>query len=332
MEDTDLMPPPVRPRGLRPGDTVAVLAPASQIKPGQEEALRRGLAWLEAQGWRPRLMTHAEARHPALPFLAGDDDARLADLHAAFADPDVRAVWCVRGGWGSPRLLDRLNFDLLAAHPKILIGFSDLTGLHVPINQRLGLITFHGPMVASNLGTDKWQQSAWAVESLRRCVEAGRGAPGPLSQGRPEFMGRTLVPGTAVGTTVGGNMSLLSALLGTPYGLDDRPGRILLLEEVDERPYRVDRMLTQLRLALKLSAVAGVALGQFTDLSDEEKPLIEAVFQDRLGDLGKPVVAGLPFGHEDPAGCVPLGAPARLEARADGTGDLIFPEPTVQAE
>jgi muramoyltetrapeptide carboxypeptidase len=308
---------------------VAVLAPASQVKSGQEEQLRRGLLWIEEQGWKPRLMDHASARHVSLPFLAGEDESRLADLHAAFADPEINAVWCVRGGWGSPRLLGRLNLDLIAAHPKVFVGFSDITGLHVALNQRLNMVTFHGPMVASNLGADAWQASPWAVESLLRAVCAGRGAPGSLSQGDPAKMGHTLVEGVAEGVVIGGNASLIANLMGTPFGLDDTPGRILILEDLDEAPYRVDRMLTQLRLALKLQAVAGVALGQFTGLSEENASLLRAVFEDRLGDLGKPVVMGLPFGHEDPAACVPLGAPARIEARADCTGDLIYKEAVV---
>ncbi|MBN1477731.1 LD-carboxypeptidase [Candidatus Sumerlaeota bacterium] len=318
---------PIRPAGLRSGDTVAVLAPASQIKPGQEEARAKGRAWLEAHDLIPKMMTHSETRHPRLPFLAGEDEARLADLHEAFADPEVRAVWCMRGGWGSPRLLADLDFDLIAAHPKVFIGFSDITGLHSVLNQRLGWVTFHGPMISANLGTKTWQGSDWAVESLLRCVMARRGAPGPISQGRPEFMGSTLVEGVARGVTIGGNLSLVGSLLGTPFGLDDTPGRILVLEEVGEAPYRIDRLLTQLRLALKLESVAGIALGQFTGLDEDDERVLRAVFEDRLGDLGKPVVMGLPFGHEDPAACVPLGAPARLEARSDGTGDLIFPEP-----
>jgi muramoyltetrapeptide carboxypeptidase len=318
---------PIRPAGLRSGDIVAVLAPASQIKSGQGEAREKGLAWLEAQGLQPQMMTHSEASHPRLPFLAGEDEARLADLHAAFADPEIKAVWCMRGGWGSPRLLADLDFDLIAAHPKVFIGFSDITGLHLVLNQRLGWVTFHGPMISANLGTEKWQGSEWAVESLLCCVMAERGAPGSLSQGLPDFMGRTLVEGVARGITIGGNLSIVDSLLGTPFGLDDAPGRILVLEEVSEAPYRIDRLLTQLRLALKFESVAGIALGQFTGLDKEDERVLQAVFEDRLGDLGKPVVMGLPFGHEDPAACVPLGAPARLEARGDGTGDLIFPEP-----
>ncbi len=320
---------PIRPAGLRSGDTVAVVAPASQIKSGQEESLARGLAWLEAQGWKPRLMTHAAEHHPRLPFLAGEDAARVADLHEAFRDPDVRAVWCLRGGWGCPRLLPLLDFDLLAAHPKLFIGFSDITGLHVVLNQRLGWVTFHGAMVASNLGQAGWQESAWAVESLRRCVCADGGAPGPLSQGQPEFMGRALVEGSAEGITIGGNATLIQSLLATPFGLDDAAGRILVIEDVGEPPYRLDRFLTQLRLALQLDTIAGVALGQFSEIDSDDAPLIEAVFRDRLGDLGKPVVMAMPFGHETVTGCVPLGARARIEARGDGTGDLIFTEPTV---
>jgi muramoyltetrapeptide carboxypeptidase len=133
----------------------------------------------------------------------------------------------------------------------------------------------------------------------------------------------------AEGTTIGGNGSLISQLLGTPFGLDDSPGRILCIEEISEAPYRIDRMLTHLHLAMKLSSLAGVALGQFTGISEEDLPALRAVIHDRLGDLGKPVVMGLPFGHDDLAACLPMGAPARLEANPDGKGDLIFPEPTV---
>jgi muramoyltetrapeptide carboxypeptidase len=222
-----------------------------------------------------------------------------------------------------------IDYDLIAANPKVFIGFSDITAIHVALNQRLGLVTFHGPMIASNLGTEKWQRSEWAIASLRRAITLTNEPPGPLSQGDQTMMGRSLVEGVAEGTTIGGNLSLICGMLGTPVGLDDSPGRILLIEDVGETPYRADRALTQLRLAHKLSAVAGIAVGQFTELTAEEQTSMEEVFRDRLGDLGIPVVTGLPFGHEDPAGCIPLGAPARLEARSDGTGDLIITEPAV---
>lgn len=312
----------IKPKALKAGDQVAVVAPASGVEP---EAFDRALASLTALGFRPKAGTHARGRKG---FLSGTDAERLADLHAAFADKDVKAVWCVRGGGGSPRLLPSLDFDLIRKNPKVFIGFSDITALHIAISQRTGLVTFHGPV-----GT-----SQYTDYTRGRVMEllTGSAKPPIVVDPSPEnlkkeatlFHPATIKGGRATGKLTGGNLSLLAALCGTPYALKDIAGKILFIEDINEPPYRVDRMLTQLRQSLDLRSLAGIALGVFDDGANAAKdaePLLD-VFRDRLGDLGVPVVYGLSFGHITDNMTLPYGIKAELDADA---ASLTFLESAV---
>ncbi|HRD98805.1 MAG TPA: LD-carboxypeptidase, partial [Rubrivivax sp.] len=234
------------------------------------------------------------------------DDTRLADLHAALADPEVAAIHCIRGGYGSMRILDRIDAGLVRRAAKLLIGYSDITALHA-LWARQGLASLHAPMAASDLLLPDRQADRDAFFGLlRQGLLAGQTlAPGLDAAARTLCRG-----GVAEGTLVGGNLSLVAALLGTPWAWDVR-GAILFLEDVNEEPYRVDRLLTQLRLAGVLDAAAGFVLGSFTE---EASPNV--LLQELLGDLGKPVLAGWPSGHGTPNRPLPLGLRVRLDAQA----------------
>ena len=286
---------------LRAGDLVGVIAPAG---PATAERVALVEPLFARFGLRTRLYPSCHARHPHHDFLAGADALRLADLHAAFADADVRAVFCLRGGWGSPRLLAGVDTTLLRAHIKPFIGYSDITALHALL-QRQGLMSFHAPMPASDLVIDGAEDDAAALFALLMQ---------PLTAGRvfaPTLLpGAWQVGGAASGRLVGGNLSLVAALAGTPWALDAR-GAILFLEDVSEALYRVDRLLTQLRHTGLLDAAAGFLLGSFTEDADPT-----TLLREHLARLGKPVLAGWPAGHGQPNRALPLGAKATLDAAA----------------
>jgi muramoyltetrapeptide carboxypeptidase len=285
---------------LPAGATLGVIAPAGPPKPGRLGPVPR---LIEAQGYRAKLYPGCFGP-PHLEHLAAPDAQRLADLHAAFADPEVDAVLALRGGYGCLRLLDRVDTALLRQHPKLLIGYSDLTALHAVLDQQ-GLPALHAPMPASDWLAPGGEADAAALfERLRLGWAAGEEigpAPPPHPLNRP---------GRAHGRLIGGNLAVFTALLGTPF-LPDCRGAILFLEDVSEEPYRVDRLLTQLRLGGVLDAAAGFVLGSFT-----ESGVPDAVLADRLGTLDKPVLAGWPSGHGQPNRPLPLGLMAELDADA----------------
>lgn len=279
----------LRPPRLRPGDTVAVVAPAGPVDP---ERLEAGVAVLRVWGLEVRV----DVAEPAgLPWLAGDDHDRAARLTRAWTDPGVAAVWTARGGYGTQRLVDLLDWSVLAgASPKLLAGFSDNTALHQAFAARLGLATLHCTGVAA-LGDDE----PATVEETRRLVLSGGAV---ILQGTPDPAG-----GTADGVLVGGNLTLLATSAGTPV-VHAAEGGIVLLEDVGEQPYRLDRSLTQLLRSGWFDGVRGVALGAFTDCGDPD--LVAALLQDRLAPLGVPLLHGVPVGH------VPANHPVLLGARA----------------
>jgi muramoyltetrapeptide carboxypeptidase len=293
----------VRPAVLRPGDTVLLVSPSGPARP---EAVAVGMELLAAWGLRPVPAPHAYAR---TGFLAGSDDQRLADLNAGFADPTVRAIVCTRGGYGAQRVVDGIDMAAVRRDPKLVVGFSDVTALQLALWRGARLATVHGPGAA-------WRPRRTppvSAESLRTAlmttdeVVVGRDPTVPTAA--------VLVPGTAHGTLLGGNLCLLAASIGTP-DLPDLRGAVLLIEDVGEPPYKVDRMLTHLHRSGALAGLAGVAVGQFTGCADAGPVTVVEVLAERLGALGVPVLGGLPVGHGTGQLTVPLGVPATLDATA----------------
>lgn len=283
-------------RTLREGDLVGVIAPAG---PSAAEPLVQVQPLLAARGLRTRLFPSC---HACEGFLAGPDALRLSDLHAAFADPEVAAVLCLRGGYGSGRLLDRVDRALLCAHDKPFVGYSDITALHA-LRAREGLVGLHAPMPGSDLVKPGREADADAL--FARLLGGWSGGEELAPALDPAGL---RIDGVAEGLLIGGNLSLVAALVGTPFAWHPA-GAILFLEEVAEEPYRVDRLLGQLHLAGVLDAVAGVLLGSFTEA---ESPA--AILRDYLEPLGKPVLGGWPSGHGTPNLPLPLGARVRIDA------------------
>jgi muramoyltetrapeptide carboxypeptidase len=283
-------------RALQPGALIGVVAPAG---PAEPEALALVEPLLARHGYRARLYPGCHARRD---YLAGDDEVRLADLHAAFADAEVAAVFCLRGGYGSARLLGRIDADLVARAHTPLVGYSDITALHAWLG-RAGMVGLHAPMPASDLiqpGRDADADALFAL--LGGGLRAG-------TEWAPALDASTLHrDGVAEGRLAGGNLSVVASLLGTPFAcpVDDA---ILFLEDVGEEPYRVDRLLTQLNLAGVLAAARGFLLGSFTGQASPQR-----VLADALLPLGKPLLAGWPAGHGTPNRPLPLGARVRIDA------------------
>lgn len=300
----------VYPPALRHGDAVAVVTPSSPVP---WERLDAGVALLSSWGLQPREGRHARAVHG---HLAGTDAQRAADLNAAFRDPEVRAVWATRGGYGLTRLLDRLDWAALAHDPKLLIGFSDTTALLVAARRRIGLVGLHGQFVARlhllDPGARRWLRNlvfATAVDAVDAVVS-----------GTPVIGGS----GRVTGPLVGGNLAVLAALAGTSDALRVH-GSIVLLEEVNEAPYAVDRLLTQLLRSGGLDGARGVVVG--TAVGCEPAPgapsaTFDEVILERLGNLGIPVLTGLPVGHSNHQHALVHGGHVTLDA-AQGALEMV---------
>ncbi|THH41168.1 S66 peptidase family protein [Neolewinella litorea] len=291
--------PPAR---LRPGDTVGLITPASFL---DDEGLERAVTQIEGLGLRVKLGRYVRSENG---FLAGTDAERLGDLHAMFGDRDVQAVWCARGGYGSARLLPDLNYNLIRRNPKILVGYSDITALLNAITRETGIITYHGPVGSSEF-------TAYTEKHLRMALWEGEewSTIHPPEEGPEPYIIR---PGRASGELWGGNLSLLVASVGTDFTppIDDS---LLFIEEVGEKPYRIDRMLTQLRQAWKLDKVAGIVLGTFKDCEadpDDRSLTLRETLTERLGDLDVPVAYGLPIGHIKDMCTLPVGGRATFDA------------------
>jgi len=295
---------PIRGGVLRPGDTVMLVSPSG---PAPQERVDIGVSMLTAWGLKVEI---APGALDAFGYFAGPDDARLAGVNAALRDPAVRGVICTRGGYGAQRIVDGIDFEAVRADPKVFTGFSDITALQMAMWQRTGLASVHGPMAAWN--GDRTGDAS--IASLRTSLMSTD--PLLIPARDDEETSEISVPGPAIrGTLLGGNLCLLQASIGTP-DMPDLTGAILLLEEVEEPPYKVDRMLTHLRRCSALDEIAGIAIGQFTDCSDGWPTTIVDVILDRLGDLGVPVLGGLPIGHGKDQLSVPIGTPAILDVAA----------------
>jgi muramoyltetrapeptide carboxypeptidase len=362
-------PAPIFPKALAPGDTVMIVAPAKYL---DKERVSLAKKRLEGMGFKVRIPDNLFRKKG---FLGGSDDERAAEIMDAFRDPKVNAIFPGTGGYGTTRIVDKLDYDVIRRNPKILVGFSDITGLHIAINQRTGLVTFHSPNPEWGLGVKddlspfagKWfwrailaksydpkmvagdrttvGQNVSSRERNRRAMRnpramRGRHAselpspdegytifthagkpPGPanakLFKDVPEPV--TMRGGKAHGRLIGGNVSVVHALMGTPYEIQT-DGKILFLEDVGEAPYRVDRMLNTMRLAGKFDHVAGIILGQFTARKDEAKwdddESIDDVLKDFFGKLHVPVLSHFPIGHVRFNTTLPVGAMAELDADA----------------
>jgi len=313
----------VRPRRLTPGATIALVAPAGPLL--ERDDLTRAVALCRALDYEPRLAPAAGRRHG---YLAGTDEERLGDLNAALRDPAVDAIWCIRGGFGSTRILHQVDFEALAARPRPLIGFSDITALLLGAVAGAGVVTFHGPVARasmpgfSRLHFERVLAKAEAPGRLGRLPEP----PGVLVPRADRIA--TLRGGVAEGPLLGGNLTLLQCLIGTRF-LPALDGAILFLEDVGEDLYRVDRMLAHLRMTGALDRLAGVAVGRFTELKrhmNDGALGFDEVLETYFGPLGIPVAYGFPIGHIDDQWTLPLGVRARLDADA---GELDILEPGV---
>jgi muramoyltetrapeptide carboxypeptidase len=302
-----------KPPRLRAGDTVGLVEPAGFTDDQFDLALIKES--IAAMGLVPKAAPHLAARWG---YLAGKDRERAADLNAMFADKDVRAIFAVRGGWGSARVLPYLDWKIIRANPKLLIGFSDITALHLAIAARAGFTTIHGPNAASAWGALSWDSfRALAFEGQTPTYSSPPGAEDRLAQrvGRV----RTLRGGKAQGPLLGGNLTVLTALMGTPY-LPDFTGAILFIEDVDEAEYRIDRMLTQLALAGVLGKVAGVVFGQCTDCRARGASYggftLSQVLEQHLAPLGVPAFQGALIGHVPNQFSIPVGVRGEIDADA----------------
>lgn len=304
----------IKPARLREGDLVGLIAPGGHTN---DAALAQAVANIESLGLRVRL---GDNIHYVYGNYGGTVEQRLADLHAMFLDPEIKAVWAVRGGSGCISLLEHIDYRLIRAHPKVLIGYSDITCLHLALLKKAGLVTFHGPVGSSTF-------SEYSVAQMRNVLMTPQDSYTiPMCADNPPP--RTVHEGVATGRLIGGNLSLVSALAGTPYAADFKDC-ILYLEEVNEEPYRVDRMMMQLQLSQGYRNAAAVVLGIFENCegADGESALsLDDTVDQHLSPLTRPAVAGYSFGHIRNQFTIPVGLRARLDTERQ---TLTLLEPAV---
>ena len=294
---------PIKPCRLKDGDVIGIVAPSSPFK---LHDLKQGVAVLHAMGYRTHLADDLLARNG---YLAGDDRQRYLQLHQMFADPQVNAVMCARGGFGAMKLLERLDYGLIGANAKPFIGFSDITALHQAFFQKTGLVTFHGPLVTTLAKADAaihktWKAALAGDHALRYAVHEKQ----------------ILRAGSAEGIFRGGNLATLCHLLGTAFA-PDLDGCLLFIEDTGEAPYRVDRMLTQMKMAGTFQGLKGLVVGSFKGCGDYAQIL--QLIDQHFKDMRIPVITGFPMGHDEPNVIVPLGLSARMDT---DKGELVFAE------
>ncbi len=283
----------IKPPRLRPGDGVGVVSPAGPVNRSDLDA---DLHFLRSKGYTVHVAPHVYHRRE---YLAGSDADRLEDLEEMFRRSEIKGIFCSRGGYGSLRLLDRIDYRLIREHPKILVGYSDITALLAAVHEETGLITFHGPVVK---GFSRLSENA------RRNLFQMISSPQPARF--TPMAGYPLSPGKARGPIKGGNLSLICRLLGTPF-MPDLAGCILFMEDRGEAPYRIDRMLTHLALSGSLDTIKGLIVGQFLDCGDPSA--IDNLIKERFMPMNIPVAAGFPLGHGLDNTTLPLGVPAELD-------------------
>lgn len=306
----------VRPKRLKAGQTVALISPSSGLTTDQ---INKAIDNMNSIGLKPKLGKYADRLNG---FLAGTDIERVEDIHWAFTDNSIDAVWCLRGGYGLSRILPQIDFAKIKGNPKPFIGYSDITALHVAIHQRTGLVTFHGPVATSTL-------SDYTKDHVLKTLFNGTApdkipiSPDNAANTNLLYKTQVIASGTARGQLIGGNLSLLTAVAGTPYALNDVRGKILFTEDVGEKPYRIDRMFTQLKQSVDLRSCAAIALGIFSECdAPEGSPSVIDVVKDQFAGLGIPVIYGLSFGHIRDQFTLPLGVDAEMDT-ANATLTLL---------
>ncbi len=315
----------IKPAAIKEGDTVAIIAPGTAVSDPDdllraEEILKflklnfiYGKNTIKGSGYKSRSIKE-----------------RVDDLHHAFADDSVKAVFCIRGGYGSGQLLDSIDYGLIRSNPKVFTGYSDITALHIAIGKYSGLITFHGPVLLSSFvpfTLNYYKKAVFSREPIGKIHN-----PNHNGSIRDPYPTRTINGGKAKGRLTGGNLTLVCSLMGTPYEIETE-GKILCIEDVGEEPYRIDRMLTQLRLAGKLEKAAGIAFGRCVECGPKQfEPSttwdysLGEVLDNILGGLGIPVFYGLTFGHSANQATLPMGIEAEINA---DEGYLDVTEPAV---
>lgn len=302
------------PPRLHQGDLLGIIAPASPTD--DPSRIERGVRYLEGLGYRTILGKHITHR---TGYLAGTDAERAEDIHAMFSDTRVKGIFCLRGGYGTPRLLGMLNYRLIARNPKVFVGYSDITALHFAFRACAGLVSFHGPMVGVDMiaGMDPF-----AEEALWGLLTSAAKKRSLLPPGTPVT---TLRGGKGRGRLLGGNLSLVVTLLGTRY-FPSRGSSILYLEDVGEEPYRVDRMMAHLRNAGVLRGASGMVYGYFSDCEPKDPSApslgLPEILQDSASVVRGPVIGGAPFGHEKKTMTLPFGVRAELDGDS-GSLDLL---------
>lgn len=332
----------IKPKKLQPGMTIGVIAPASAARNPKD--VDRAIRGLEAAGFNVKLGRHVRDRYG---YLASTDKNRLDDLHRMFADPKVDGIMCLRGGYGTSRIVNDIDYDIIKSNPKVFIGFSDITMLTLAFWKKCKLVSFNGPMASSTFGQTR--PSRFSIGGFLRTVAYAEPA-GSIWQEHDDRNYRVIRHGNAKGRLTGGNLSLMAASVGTPFEIQTR-NTIVFIEEIDEKPYSIDRMLTQLLSAGKLKDAAGIVIGRnvphsaCADLETKAavkapqtikplprkvprsfEPVMDDIFYDRLRPLGIPVITGLPFGHIDDYATLPIGIRASMNSR---TGDLVIEEAAV---
>ena len=311
----------LKPQRLAPGDTIAVISPASPSL--TLTYMERGIEAFQQMGYRVITEQHV---HDRRLLFAGDENARVSDIHAAFRDPSVRAIICTRGGCGTSQVLPHIDYSIIADNPKILVGYSDITALQTAIFNATGLITFYGPMMASDFGKSLGHYKVRNFFKILTETQQTTELKNPSSKKM-----LTLYPGKAEGQLAGGCLSVVAASLGTRYELDTK-GKILFFEDIDEQPHRVDRYLTQLIQAEKLQQARGIIFGPFPKCEYLTKDnyfkfgvtLLDLI-KERIAPLGIPAIYGLQFGHVTNKLTIPFGGNATLDA----TNCRVFVEPCV---
>ena len=294
-----------KPRKLKLGDTIGLVSPSG---PTTLENVEKLIKELEGFGFKVKV---GKSPYESMGFLAGTDEIRSNDINEMFKDDEVDGILCVRGGYGTPRLLEYLDYEAIKNNPKLFVGYSDITALHVAFNQICDLMTFHGPMGSSDMSNGLHEFSKAHLKSV-----VMDGTEDMILKNPEGEEITTIASGVAEGVLIGGNLSLMAATIGTDYEIDTK-GKILFIEEVGEEPYVVDRMFNQLRMTKKFKEAAGIILGDFEDCEPKgnylDRPLI-MVLEEYFANLGTPVIYNLQAGHCRPMLTLPFGARVRLDA------------------